>query len=221
MPKAKITSQDSSEQQSILTYQRTLYIDIDDTCLDVLGGYVRWLASLGRVKKSIKGRPLLNRDQPGQWLGIEDDLADLWYREFVNQSWQWGALPSVLKAEHSLTGLKKQGWNMVALAHGPNEMSRAQLRRANLELIFPGIFRDQFLIPLGNSFYPYMRDYEDAVCITASMRTARDAVQAGHSCYLLERSWSQDFNDISVVKRPDWESLSITLFQTQPALIIS
>lgn len=221
MSKAKITSRSLTEQHSIQSYQRTLYIDVDDTCLDVLGGYVRWLAIMGRIRKNFKAGPLEDRDQLGAWLGVDQNLSELWFKEFVNQTWQWGALPSILNAEGALAGLKKQGWHMVALAHGPNEMARAQLRRANLEMLFPNVFRDQFLIPLGGSFYPYMRDHEDAVCVTASIRTARDAVEAGHSCYLIERSWARNFNDISVVKKPNWESLVITLFQTQPAHVIT
>lgn len=221
MPKANIRSRESQEHQPIQTYQRTLYIDVDDTCLDVLGGYVRWLASLSRIKKSLRGQPLLDREHLGDWLGVDQDLSELWFKEFTNHTWQWGALPSILNAGDALASLKKQGWHMVALAHGANEMARAQLRRANLEMLFPNVFRDQFLIPLGGSFYPYMRDHDDAVCVTASIRTARDAVQAGHSCYLIERSWSKHFNDISVVKKPNWESLIITLFQTQPAMVIS
>ena len=205
---------------AVESYQRTLFVDVDDTCLDVLGGFVRWLAQMKRLK-SVSGNVIQDREHLGEWLGIDEGLATLWMKEFENYTWQWGALQPITAGLPALQMLKKQGWKIVALAHGVTELPRAVLRRANLELQYPGIFTDLYSMPDGTSFYPYMKDQEDAVCVTASIRTATDTAQAGHSAYLLDQPWNRRFQDMRVKRFSNWIDVVNTLMKSPPTILIN
>lgn len=205
---------------TVESYQRTLFIDVDDTCLDTLGGFVRWLAQMNRLKSPSRN-PIKDREHLGEWLGIDSGLAALWMKEFENYTWQWGALQPIANGHTALQALKKQGWKIVALAHGVSELPRAVLRRANLELLYPGIFTDLFSMPAVASFYPYMKDQEDAVCVTASIRTATDTAEAGHSAYLLDQPWNRDFQDIRVKRFSNWIDVANTLMKSPPTILIN
>lgn len=205
---------------TIETYQRTLFVDVDDTCLDVLGGLVHWLAQMNRLKH-ISSNPIKDRENLGEWLGIDEGLAQLWVKEFTNHTWQWGALRAIKDSNRSLQALRKQGWKMVALAHSGTDLHRAVLRRANLELLFPSVFTDLFAMPLTSSFYPYMKDIEDAVCITASARTAKDTADAGHVAYLLDQPWNREFHDLAVKRFANWIDIANTLMKSPSTILIN
>lgn len=205
---------------TVESYQRTLFVDIDDTCLDVLGGFVRWLAQMNRLKSPSRN-PIQNREHLGEWLGIDEGLAVLWGKEFENHTWQWGALQALPNSQRALSALKKQGWKIVALAHGVTELPRAVLRRANLELQYPGIFTDLYSVPANTSFYPYMKGQEDAVCVTASIRTATDTAEAGHSAYLLDQPWNKSFQDLRVKRFPNWIEVANTVMKSPPTILIN
>ena len=209
-----------SEPHKIETYQRTVFVDVDDTCLDVLGGLVQWLASMNRLKQAT-GKPIQDRDHLGDWLGIDNGLADLWSKEFASHTWQWGALKPFKDANRALQALKRHGYKITALAHCGGELPRVILRRANLELLFPGVFTDLFAMPDKNSFYPYMKDLDDAVCITASIRTATDTAQAGHAAYLFDQPWNRKYQDIRVRRFTNWIDIANNLMQSPATVLIN
>jgi hypothetical protein len=218
MPNLGVVADD--EPNKIETYQRTIFVDVDDTCVDVLGGFVNWLAVMNRLKK-VTGQSIQDRDRLGDWLGIDDGLANLWVKEFVNHSWQWGALKSIKDANRALQALKRHGYKLTALAHCGNELHRVILRRANLELLIPNVFTDLFSMPEKNSFYPYMKDLDDAVCITASIKTAQDTAQAGHSAYLLDQPWNRNYQDLRVRRFNNWIDIANTLIQSPATVLIN
>jgi hypothetical protein len=218
MPNLGIAPEDNP--LTIESYQRTLFVDVDDTCLDVLGGLVQWLAQMNRLKQ-VTGKPITDREHIGDWLGIDEGLAQLWVKEFTNHTWQWGALRAVKDSNRALQALKKQGWKIVALAHSGNDLHRAVLRRANLELLFPGVFSDLFAMPLAASFYPYMKDIDDAVCITASIRTAKDTADAGHVAYMLDQPWNRDFQNLAVKRFANWIDIANTLMKSPARILIN
>jgi len=209
-----------NDQVKAETYRRTIFVDVDDTCLDVLGGFVRWLGQMNRLKAAT-GLSIKNRNVLGEWLGIDEGLAALWLKEFENHTWQWGALRPIPSSQQSLHLIRRQGWKIVALAHGITEFPRAVLRRANLEILFPGVFTDMYTMPDGASFYPYMKDQEDAICITASIRTANDTAQAGHSAYLLDQAWNRDLQDLRIRRFTNWINITNALTKSAPTMQIN
>lgn len=209
---------DDNNSIKIETYQRTLFVDVDDTCLDLIGGFVCWLGQMNRLKK-VTGLSLKDRTNLGPWLGINDDLSALWTKEFESQSWQWGALRPITNSQQALKAIKRQGWKIVALAHGITDLNRALLRRANLELLFPNIFTDMYTMPAAASFYPYMKDQEDAVCITASIKTALDTAQAGHAAYLYDQPWNREARNLRIKRFPNWIEINNALMKTSPTIL--
>lgn len=218
MPSLEVVPED--EPPKLETYQRTIFVDVDDTCLDVLGGFIHWLATMNRLKRATN-KSIKDRDHLGEWLGIDDGLANLWTKEFANHSWQWGALKPFKDSNRALQAIRRHGYKIIALAHCGSELHRVILRRANLELLFPGVFNDLFAMPDRNSFYPYMKDLEDAVCITASIRTAADTAQAGHAAYLLDQPWNRNYHKLSMRRFNNWVDLANTLIQSPSTVLIN
>ncbi len=199
-------------------YRRTIFVDVDDTCLNTTESFIRWLSDMNRVKR-VKTPVPTDINKLGEWLGVEQSLAEHWLKEFNNHTWQWGALRPLLGAEKVLPMIKAQGWNMIAFAHGNGELARAQMRRANLELLFPGIFGDLTQAQNGASFYPYMREHDDAICVTASIKTAHDTAQAGHLAWMIKHPWNRGAPDLTIRRFGDWHQILEALTQTEPVHI--
>jgi hypothetical protein len=189
---------------------RKLIIDLDDTCVDTLTAFVRWLAGLGRLK-NVEGNKISNREHLGEWLNVPDELADLWMGEFCEHSWQWGALYPMLGAEKILPQLVQNGWVIIGYTKSSNEMHRATLRRANMELLFPGVFKELYVVPRTQNLYPLLKEHEYAVCVTSTESTARQSAQAGHATYMIQQPWNVDFSDLSVRKFNNWAEISKAL----------
>lgn len=189
---------------------RKLIIDIDDTCIDTLTGFVKWLASLDRLK-GVEGNKITNREKLGHWLNVPDDLADLWMGEFCESSWQWGALFPAQAAEQVLKHFPTNGWTVVGYSRASKDMHRAILRRANLELLFPGVFSELYVVPRTANLYPLLLGHDDAVCVTSTESVARASAQAGHVTYLINQPWNYSFSDISVRKFNNWKEIGIEL----------
>jgi len=185
---------------------RKLIIDIDDTCVDTLTGFVKWLASLDRLK-GVEGNRISNREKLGHWLNVPDDLADLWMNEYCEYTWQWGALLPMLGAEQVLRHFPANGWTVVGYSKASKDMHRAVLRRANLELLYPGIFRELYVVPRNANLYPLLLEHDDAVCVTSTESVAKASAQAGHATYLINQPWNFNFADISVRKFNDWKEI--------------
>ena len=193
-------------------YENKLIIDIDDTCIDTLTAFVKWLSSLGRLK-NITGNVITNREHLGEWLNVPEVLADLWMKEFCEYSWQWGALYPMLGAESVLCDLADQDWCIVGYSKSSSDMHRAILRRANLELLFPGVFNELYIVSRTTNLYPMLKGHDDAVCVTSIESTARAAAQAGHATYLLDQPWNRGFTDISVRRFSNWEEIQSALLK--------
>jgi hypothetical protein len=187
-------------------YENKLIIDIDDTCIDTLTGFVKWLSSHGRLK-NVAGNVITSREHLGNWLSVPDELADLWMKEFCEHSWQWGALYPMFGAEKALGELADNDWYIVGYSKSSKDMHRATLRRANLELLFPGVFNELYVVPRETNLYPMLKEHESAVCVTATESTARASAQAGHITYLLKQPWNIGFSDISVRKFEHWNDI--------------
>lgn len=190
-----------------------LIIDIDDTCVDTLTAFVKWLNRLGRLNNVI-GNKITNRDHLGTWLNVPEELADLWLKEFCEFSWEWGALYPCLGSDKVLPNLAKAGWHIVGYSRAANDMSRAILRRANLELLFPGVFSELYVVNRTANLYPMLKEHEESVCVTANEITARASAQAGHATYLLTQPWNQDYSDMSVRRFKHWSEIYQVLIQT-------
>ena len=189
---------------------RKLIIDIDDTCVDTLTAFVKWLARLQRLN-NVEGNKITNREHLGDWLNVPDDLADLWLAEFCDHSWQWGALYPMLGAEKILSHLVQQGWVIIGYTKSSKDMARATLRRANLELLFPGIFKELYVVPRNTDLYPLLKEHEYAVCVTAVESTAMSSAQAGHATYMMQQPWNLEFKDLSVRKFSNWSEIAKAL----------
>lgn len=183
--------------------ERRLIIDIDDTCVDTLTGFVKWLASLNRLK-NVDGNIIHNREHLGSWLNVPDNLAEIWIKEFCEQSWEWGALWPCLGAEKALAQIKQQGWHVIGYSKSSGDMHRATLRRANLELLFPGVFNELYVINRSSNFNAVIKENANCVCVTALESTALSSAEAGHITYLLNQPWNRDFSNISVRKFNNW-----------------
>jgi hypothetical protein len=191
-------------------YENKLIIDIDDTCVDTLTAFVKWLASLQRLKNVI-GNKITNREHLGDWLNVPEELGDLWMKEFCEYSWQWGALYPMLGAEKILNNLSDAGWYIVGYSKSSADMHRATLRRANLELLFPNVFNELYVVNRTANLYPMLKEHEEAVFVTATESSARAGAQAGHATYLLTQPWNQDFSDISVRRFNNWQEIQQVL----------
>jgi hypothetical protein len=192
---------------------RKLIIDLDDTCVDTLTAFVKWLASLQRLK-NVEGNRITNREHLGHWLNIPDDLAELWMAEFTEHSWQWGALYPMLGAEKVLPQLVQEGWVLIAYTKASKELHRATLRRANLELLFPGVFKELYVVPRNSNLYPLLKEHEYAVCVTSTESTARSCAQAGHATYMINQPWNVEFSDLSARKFSNWHEIALALAKT-------
>jgi hypothetical protein len=180
-----------------------LIIDVDDTCLDTLTAFIKWLGSQNRLGKVSQGK-IQSRENIGDWIGVGEELANLWQKEFYEYSWQWGALYPFMGAEQVLPALSKQGWYIVGYSRAFNDMNRAILRRANLELLFPGVFNELFVVDRQINLYPMLKEHDPGVCVTATESTARASAQAGHATYLMNQPWNYEFSDLSVRRVNDW-----------------
>lgn len=187
-----------------------LIIDIDDTCLDTLTAFVKWLAGLDRLSK-VSSEKISDREKLGSWLGVSDEHADLWLKEFTEYSWQWGATLPCLGADTALSKIKSRGWHIIAFSRASKDMHRAILRRANLELLFPGIFNDVYVMHKDENFYPILKGYDYSICITALESTAIASAQAGHATFLMNQPWNHEFSDIRIRKFNNWTDIEQAL----------
>lgn len=185
---------------------RRLIIDLDDTCIDTLTGFVKWLSSLDRLK-GVEGNRITNREHLGNWLNIPEELAELWMKEFCEYSWQWGALYPMLDADKVLPHFPLNGWTIVGYTKASQDMHRATLRRANLELLFPNVFKELYVVPRHANLYPLLKDQDDAVVVTSTESVARAAAQAGHVAYIINQPWNVNFTDMSVRKFNNWQDI--------------
>jgi len=190
--------------------ENKLVIDIDDTCVDTLTGFVKWLASFNRLK-NVDGNIINNREQLGPWLNVSNSLADIWLKEYCEQTWEWGALLPCLGAEKALPQIKQHGWRIIGYSKGSGDMHRATLRRANLELLFPGVFDELYIINRLSNFNAVIKENYESVCITALESTALASAEAGHITYLLNQPWNRNFSNISVRKFNNWLDIANVL----------
>jgi len=193
--------------------RRKLIIDIDDTCVDTISALVKWLHSLNRLGSANNNNILENREYLGKWLGIPEELADLWINEFLSQSWQWGALYPCLSSQIVLPSLHQQGWYIIGYSRAANNINRAILRRANLELIFPNVFRELVVVDKAANLYPLVKEHENAVCVTATESTARVSVAAGHATFLIDQPWNRDVVDLTIRRFKNWDEINKVLMQ--------
>lgn len=168
---------------------------------------------MGRLK-NVAGNKITNRDHLGAWLNVPEELADLWLKEFCEFTWEWGALYPCLGAEKVLPSLSQAGWTIVGYSRAVNELSRATLRRANLELIFPNVFNELYVVNRTVNLYPMLKEHDVAVCVTANELTALASAQAGHATYLLTQPWNREFSDLSVRRFNHWNEIYHVLRQT-------
>lgn len=184
-----------------------LFVDVDDTCLELLGGLVMWLNKLNRLKDYKPGKIIKDRSNLHDWLNIPEPLMNTWKHEFTAYSWEWGALNGRADASEAFKVFRYYGWRVIGVGHGASTVDRAVLRRANLELVYPGVFEDYFIAPGDKSFSPYMRDYEDPICITSVVKYAKDMVDAGHITFLLKQPWNKEHKDIRIKSFDNWKQI--------------
>jgi len=197
--------------------ENLIIVDIDDTCLDTLSGFIKWLAKHNRLS-TVTGNAIKSRSLLGDWLGITDDLATHWMRDFCERSWEWGALYPLKQAHRVIPKLHQNHWNFIAISRGASTIDRGTLRRANLELVFPGMFEELYTMPLGANVYPLIKDYSPAICITADVPVAIASVQAGHITYLIDQPWNREHNELSVRRFDTWEEIAVALDNLQQNL---
>lgn len=180
-----------------------IILDVDDTLLDTMTGFVKWLGKHNRLK-AVTGSAIASKDQLGDWLGVSNDLANHWMRDFCERSWEWGALYPVADSQKVITELYKRDWNFIGMSRGAGGLDRGTLRRANLELIFPGVIEELYVLGLSASVYPLIKDYTPSICITADVSVAKSSAGAGHITYLIDQPWNRDFNNLSVKRFNSW-----------------
>jgi hypothetical protein len=193
--------------------ENVLIIDIDDTCVDTLSSFIKWLATLGRLKKIEIGRVIEDRENLGDWLGIPNELVALWLKEFNEYSWQWGAMHPCLLAEKVLPTLANNGWHIIGYSKATSELSRSVLRRANLELLFPGVFKELFVVKRDANIYSMLKEYDDAICVTSTISGAQASAQVGHATYLMQHPWNSNFSGLSARKFKNWKSIEEVLLK--------
>ena len=197
--------------------ENLIIVDIDDTCLDTISGFIKWLGKHNRLA-TVSGNAITSRSLMGDWLGISDDLASHWMRDFCERSWEWGALYPIKKSQHAISELYQNDWNFIGFTRGASTMDRGTLRRANLELMFPGTFEELFTMPMGANVYPLIKDYSPAICITADVPVAVASAQAGHITYLLDQPWNREYNDLTMRRFNNWEEILDALDKLQQNL---
>lgn len=193
-------------------YKNKLIIDIDDTCIDTITAFVKWLAQHDRLK-NVNGNTITSREHLGDWLSVPDELADLWMSDFCEHSWQWGAMYPCLGAEKILVEFVKAGWYIVGYSRSSKDMHRATLRRANLELLFPNVFHELYVVNRHANLYPMFKEHEPAFCVTSTESAAKSSAEAGHATYLLTQPWNYSFSDISVRRFNNWNDVATVLLK--------
>jgi hypothetical protein len=197
--------------------ENLIIVDIDDTCLDTVTGFIKWLNKHNRLNK-VAGNSITSRSLLGDWLGVTDDLATHWMRDFCERSWEWGALYPTKKAQPVIADLYNGNWNFIAISRGASTIDRGTLRRANLELVFPGIFEELYTMPLGANVYPLIKDYAPSICVTADISVAISSAQAGHITYLLDQPWNREYNELSARRFDSWTEIFEVLNNQQQNL---
>ena len=197
--------------------ENLIIVDIDDTCLDTISGFIKWLGKHNRLG-TVTGNPFVSRSLMGDWLGVTDDLATHWMRDFCERSWEWGALYPIKESQKAVIDLYNNDWNFIGITRGASTIDRGTLRRANLELIFPGMFEELFTMPLGANVYPLIKDYAPSICITADVPVAVASAQAGHITYLIDQPWNREYNDLSVRRFNSWSEIVDALDDLQKNL---
>ncbi len=194
-----------------------IIVDLEDTCLDTLTGFVKWLVKHKRLTNS-SGVAISSRDNLGPWLGVDENLANLWMRDFCEQSWEWGALYPYSDSNKVIPKIAQSGWDFIGVARGSAKLDRGTLRRANLELIFPNIFQELYTLSLDGNVYPLLKDFDQAIFVTANETVAKSAASAGHITYLLDQPWNRQFNDLAVKRFNSWEEIYFALANLQEKL---
>jgi hypothetical protein len=194
-----------------------IIVDVDDTCLDTISGFVKWLAKYNRLEH-VTGTQIKSRENLGPWLGVDDSLADNWMRDFCERTWEWGTL---MPSKDSLNGIKRLqalDFNFIAFSRTSSDINRGTLKRANIEIIYPGVFEELYMLGLHANPYPLLIDFKSAICITANETVAKASAQAGHITYLLDQPWNREFNDMSVRRFNNWEEIYIALLNLRQKL---
>jgi hypothetical protein len=120
----------------------------------------------------------------------------------------------MLGSEQIIPKLAQDGWVIIGYTKSSNEMHRATLRRANLELIMPGVFKELYVVSRHANLYPLLKEHEYAVCVTSTESTAQASVHAGHATYIIKQPWNNEFSDISVRKFNNWAEIAQALSKT-------
>jgi hypothetical protein len=186
--------------------EKLIIVDIDDTCLDTLTGFITWLNKHNRLG-AVSGAAIASRSMLGDWLGVTDDLATHWMKDFCERSWEWGALYPIKESIKVITELRVRGWSFIAISRGSSNIDRGTLRRANLELMFPGMIDELYSMPLAANIYPLIKDYAPSIFITADSSAAVASAQAGHITYLLDQPWNRDYNELSAKRFNNWTEI--------------
>jgi hypothetical protein len=194
-----------------------IIVDLEDTVLDTMSGFVKWLGKHNRLT-NITGKSLTSRDEMGSWLGVDDSLAANWMREFCEQSWEWGALHPYLDSQKVIPALVKCGWDFIGVARGSSKVDRGTLRRANLELTFPRVFTELYAMSTETNIYPLLKDFSQIIFITANEHVALTSANAGHITYLLDQPWNKEFNNLAVKRFSSWEEIYFALENLQEKL---
>jgi hypothetical protein len=92
-------------------------------------------------------------------------------------------------------------------------MHRATLRRANLELLFPNVFHELYVVNRHANLYPMFKEHEPAFCVTSTESAAKSSAEAGHATYLLTQPWNYSFSDISVRRFNNWNDVATVLLK--------
>jgi len=183
-----------------------IIVDLDDTCLDTISGFVKWLAKHNRLA-NVTGTQIKSRENLGSWLGVDESLADNWMRDYCERTWEWGTLLPAKDSTRVIPHILNLDINFIAFSRSTSDINRGTLKRANVELIYPGIFEELYMLGLHANPYPLLVDFKSAICITANETVAKASAQAGHITYLLDQPWNREFNDMSVRRFNNWEEI--------------
>jgi len=185
--------------------------DIDDVCLDWLGGFIYYAEHM--LGRKLEGRP--DTWDLDAWLGVAKGEGDKMVHNFNHDAWEFGCLPAIAFAEMLLPRFVEKGIKIIGITSCSTSQQCQFLRKANLfHSIGKDIFSEVHFLPLKTTKRGVLAQFKDEDVIAwveDKAESAMDGKDFGYQNFLVRRAHNRDFeakNPDALLYVDDWRDIS-------------
>lgn len=170
---------------------KILLTDIDDVCLSWISGFTLFIEK----ETDIKPKGIPNTWNMEKWLSIPLEEIKILIEEFNCNSWEFGCLPAINKANEILPLIHKSGVEIIGITCCSTNSKVTALRRVNLYHIFGNIFSHIDFLPLGYHKKEALAKYDPSNTIAwveDRASAALEGMELGFNTFLMRKEHNRD-----------------------------